>query len=67
MFCSILESAAVRSETEVVTRCENDAQVDDMVDVVFIAFHCWRHAVVTIVSRFTVGYEFIPLIQIVRP
>ena len=35
MFCSILESAAVRSETEVVTRCENDAQVDALTVVDF--------------------------------
>ena len=63
MFCSILESAAVRREMEVVPRCENDVQVDALtvVDftmlqyVVFIAFHCWCHAVVIIVSRFTVG------------
>ena len=28
LFCFILESAVVRSETEVVLRCENDVQFD---------------------------------------
>ena len=51
---------------EVVLRCENDVQVDDLtvVDfpmlyveyVVCLAFSCWYHAVVIVVSRFIVGY-----------
>ena len=53
--CSILESAAVRSEMKVVLRCENDVQVDALTVVDFtmlkcglsrsryyrLAFHCW--------------------------
>ena len=35
MFCSILESAAVRREMEVVPRCENDVQVDALTVVDF--------------------------------
>ena len=35
MFCSILESAAMRSEMEVVPRCENDVQVDALTVVDF--------------------------------
>ena len=35
MFCSILESAAVRSEMEVVPRCENDVEVDALTVVDF--------------------------------
>ena len=66
LFCFIPESATVRSEMEVVLRCENDVQVDDLtvVDftmlyveyVVCLAFSCWYHAVVIVVSRFIVGY-----------
>ena len=64
MFCSILESAVVRSEMEVVLRCENYVQVDvfTVVDfttayVAWLSFHCWCHAqVVIIVWRFIVGY-----------
>ena len=60
----MLESAVVRSEMEVVLRCENDVQFDaltvvdfTMLYVVWLAFHCWCHAsVVVIVSRFIVGY-----------
>ena len=57
LFSFILESAVVRSEMEVVSRCE-DVQVD--------ANRCWFHnalcghtPVVIIVSRFIVGYYFI--------
>ena len=53
LFCSILESAAVRSEMGVVLRCEGDVQVDAltvvdfiMLYVVCLAFFCWCHAVV---------------------
>ena len=64
MFCSILESAVVRSEMEVVLRCEIYVQVDALtvVDftilyVVWLSFHFWCHApVVIIVSSFIVGY-----------
>ena len=54
LFCSILESAVVRSEMEFVLRCENYVQVDfTMLCVVWLLFHCWCHApVVIIVSRF---------------
>ena len=52
----------MRSEMEVVLRCENDVQVDalavvdfTMLYVVCLAFHCC-HVVVIIVSRFIVGY-----------
>ena len=48
MFCSILESAAVRSEMEVVPRCENDVQVDALT-VVDLTMLMW------FVSHFTVG------------
>ena len=51
---------------EVVLRCENDVQVDDLtvVDftmlyveyVVCLAVSCWYHAVVIVVSHFIVGY-----------
>ena len=50
LFCSILESATVRSEMEVVLRCGNDVQVDaltvvdfTMLYVVCLTFHCWCH------------------------
>ena len=53
LFCSILESAAVRSEMGVVLRCEGDVQVDAltvvdfiMLHVVCLAFFCWCYAVV---------------------
>ena len=54
----------VRSEMEVVSRCENYVQVDSltvvnftMLYVVWLLFHCWCHApVVIIVSRFIVGF-----------
>ena len=60
----MLESAVVRSEMEVVLRCENDVQFDaltvvdfTMLYVVWFEFHCWCHApVVIMVSRFIVGY-----------
>ena len=63
----MLESAGVRSEMEVVLRCENDVQFDaltvvdfTMLYVVWLAFHCWCHVpVVIMVSRFIVGYYFI--------
>ena len=48
LFCSILQSAAVRSEMEVVLRCEHDAEVDALTVVDFtmfylvcLAFNCW--------------------------
>ena len=51
----MLESAVVRSEMEVVLRCENDVQLDaltvvdfTMLYVVWLAFHCWCHAPVVI-------------------
>ena len=64
LFCSVLESAVVRSEMEVVLRCENYVQVDTltvvdftMLYVLWISFYCWCHApVVIIVSRLIVGY-----------
>ena len=64
LFSFILESAVVRSEMEVVLRCENYVQVDaltvvdfTMLYVVWLSFHFWCHApVVIIVSRFIVGY-----------
>ena len=46
MFCSILESAAVRSEMEVVPRCENDVQVDALT---VVDFTMW------FLSHFTAG------------
>ena len=60
----MLESVVVRSEMEVVLRCENDVQFDalsvvdfTMLYVVCLAFHCWCHAPgVIVVSRFIVGY-----------
>ena len=60
LFCSILESAVVRSEMEVVLRCQNNVQVHPLsvVDftilcVVWLAFHCRGHvSVAIIVSRF---------------
>ena len=59
LFCSILESAAVRSEMEVVLRCENDVQGDTLIvgDCIMLYVVCLAfHAVVIIVSRFIVGY-----------
>ena len=51
LFCSILESAEVRSEMEVVLRCENYVQVDaltvfdfTMLYVIWLSFYCWCHA-----------------------
>ena len=50
---------------EVVLRCENDVCVGAVLVnfttllifyVVCLAFHRWGHAVVIIISRFTVGY-----------
>ena len=61
LFCSILESAVVRSEMEVVLRCENYVQVDALTVadftlfcVVWLLFYFWCHA--PVVSRFIVGY-----------
>ena len=67
LFCCFvllnLESAVVRSEMEVVLQCENNVQVDaltvvdfTMLYVIWLAFHCWCHALVVIVSCFIVGY-----------
>ena len=53
---------------EVVLRCKNDVCVGAALVnfttllifyVVCLAFHRWGHAVVIIISRFTVGYKFI--------
>ena len=65
LFCFIFESAMVRSEMEVVLRCENDVLVDTltvvdftMLYVVWLAFHGWCHEpVVIIVSCFIGGYN----------
>ena len=54
----------LRSEMEVVLRCENYVQVDSltvvdftMLYVVWLSFHSWCQApVVNILSRFIVGY-----------
>ena len=54
--CSILESAAVRSEMKVVLRCENDFQVDALTVVDFTMLNVVCHAIVMIVLRFIVGY-----------
>ena len=51
LFCSILESAVVRSEIEVVLRCENYVQDDALSVVDFTMLY-----VVIVVSRFIVGY-----------
>ena len=64
----LFESAAEQTEMEVVLvvlRCKNDVCVGvvfvnftmlSIFYVVCLAFHRWCHAVVIIVSRFTVGY-----------
>ena len=51
VFSFILESAVVRSEMEVVLRCEDYVQVDALTVVDF-----GHTPVVIIVSRFIVGY-----------
>ena len=54
--CSILESAAVRSEMKVVLQCENDVQVDALTVVDFTMLNVVCHAIVIIVLRFIVDY-----------